>query len=108
MIQTAVILSAGLGMRLKTKTDDKPKGFITLGKSPIIRESVDKLLDAGIERIIIVKKIENLAWGEIDDARQLKTAKEKIYPKIRNRDASSPVLCFKTGFIRPRHNEEAY
>jgi 2-aminoethylphosphonate-pyruvate transaminase len=53
MIRSAVILAAGLGSRLKEKTEEKPKGFITIDGIPIIEYSIAKLLKVGIQRIII-------------------------------------------------------
>lgn len=51
MVKSAVILAAGEGKRISGI--NKPKGFITLGDIPIIEESIQKLLNAGIENIII-------------------------------------------------------
>jgi 2-aminoethylphosphonate-pyruvate transaminase len=53
-LEVAVILAAGMGERLKERGKTIPKGFISLGKRPIIEESIDKLLRAGIKQIIIV------------------------------------------------------
>lgn len=53
MVETAVILAAGLGSRLKDRTNSKPKGFLVLDKQPIIEESVLKLKASGIKRILI-------------------------------------------------------
>ncbi len=53
-IKTAVILAAGLGSRLGNMTKTMPKGFLQLGKKPIIEESIEKLLNVGIERLILV------------------------------------------------------
>lgn len=53
MFKTAVILAAGLGSRLKDRTVDMPKGFITVGGKSLIEQSVSKLLKVGIEKIII-------------------------------------------------------
>ena len=50
----AVILAAGSGSRLKNTVKDFPKGFLKLGNEPIIEESLRKLLDCGIRRVIIV------------------------------------------------------
>jgi 2-aminoethylphosphonate-pyruvate transaminase len=46
-------MAGGLGSRLKEKTALMPKGFIKLGGSPIIEQSVKKLIFAGVEEIII-------------------------------------------------------
>lgn len=53
MVKTAVILAAGLGSRLKDRTTNMPKGFITIGNKSLIEHSVSKLLKAGIEKILI-------------------------------------------------------
>ncbi len=53
MIKEAVILAAGLGSRMKDKTEHMPKGFIELDGCPIVEQSVRKLLACGIEKIII-------------------------------------------------------
>lgn len=54
MIQTAVILAAGMGKRLGAESGKIPKGFLRLGTQPIIEESIDCLLKAGVRDIIIV------------------------------------------------------
>ncbi|RUT07238.1 hypothetical protein DSM106972_024990 [Dulcicalothrix desertica PCC 7102] len=53
-IQTAVILAAGMGTRLKELGKSIPKGFLKLGKRPIIEETIMRLRSYGIQRIIIV------------------------------------------------------
>jgi 2-aminoethylphosphonate-pyruvate transaminase/(2-aminoethyl)phosphonate cytidylyltransferase len=52
-VRTAVILAAGLGSRIRSFTKDLPKGFIPIENIPIIKHSIHKLLDCGIEKIII-------------------------------------------------------
>ena len=62
----AIILAAGMGVRLKELNRGVPKGFISLGNDkPIIEHSIDALLACGIKDIIIVtgfmdKHYENL------------------------------------------------
>ena len=53
MINTAVILAAGLGDRIKEKFGDKPKGLIPIGAHAIIERSLAILEDNGITTIII-------------------------------------------------------
>lgn len=53
MVKQAVILGAGLGSRLKGRTECMPKGFLELDGMPIVEASVRKLLEAGIEEVII-------------------------------------------------------
>ena len=54
MIDTAVILAAGVGTRLGADGAERPKGFITLGEKPIIEESVARLRAVGIGTVVIV------------------------------------------------------
>lgn len=51
---TAVILAAGCGRRMKAAGQERPKGFIEIGALPIAEESVIRLAAAGISRLIIV------------------------------------------------------
>ncbi len=53
-MRTAAILAAGMGTRLEGELSGRPKGFLQLGDRPIVEESVRRLSDAGIERIVIV------------------------------------------------------
>ena len=53
MIKEAIILAGGLGSRLKDKTKTMPKGFLEIGGTAIVEQSVQKLLAHGIEKIII-------------------------------------------------------
>lgn len=54
IITKAVILAAGMGLRMKEMGEEIPKGFIRLGKVPIIEHSLKALVSCGIEEIIIV------------------------------------------------------
>ena len=53
-IRTAIILAAGMGLRLKHAGGITPKGCLRLGEKTIVEESVLRLLAVGIERIVIV------------------------------------------------------
>lgn len=53
MIKTAVILAAGLGSRLKERTAYMPKGFLEVGGETLISASIRKLIESGIERVVI-------------------------------------------------------
>ncbi len=53
MINTAVVLAAGLGTRFGEKTEKIPKGFIEVGGKSMIVRSIEMLLLCGIKRIII-------------------------------------------------------
>jgi choline kinase len=49
----AIILAAGMGMRLRA-LHQEPKGLLVLGQKPIIQESINKLRAFGVTRIVVV------------------------------------------------------
>lgn len=53
MISLAVIMAAGRGTRFGHRTDIIPKGFIPFHGIPMIERSVNNLIKAGIDEIII-------------------------------------------------------
>jgi len=53
MIDTGVILAAGLGSRLKELNEGKPKGFLKIDQTYLIDRSISLLRRAGASRIII-------------------------------------------------------
>ena len=46
-------MAGGLGSRLGSRTKDMPKGFLEVGGKPLIVQSIEKLVAAGVEEIII-------------------------------------------------------
>jgi 2-aminoethylphosphonate-pyruvate transaminase len=53
MVKTAVILAAGMGTRLRERTKNQPKGLLVIDEKPIVEQSICKLIETGIERIVI-------------------------------------------------------
>lgn len=53
MIRTAFVLGAGLGTRLKSLTACRPKPLIPVLNRPLIEYAFDRLLAAGIERLVV-------------------------------------------------------
>lgn len=62
--RAAMILAAGRGERMRPLTDTTPKPLLRVHGRPLIERHVERLAQAGIERIVI-----NLAWlgGQIRD-----------------------------------------
>lgn len=52
-IDTAVILAAGMGTRLKEHTQERPKGFLEIDGKSLIDRSIQNLHRQGIKNIII-------------------------------------------------------
>lgn len=81
-VKTAVILAAGLGSRLGSMTKTMPKGFLRLGNKPIVEESIEKLLSAGIEKLILVIGHQAQHYEELAiNYPQIKTIVNPIYDR---------------------------
>jgi len=52
-VRHAMILGAGMGVRLRELGQQTPKGFLRLGERPIVAESVERLVSEGIEHVVI-------------------------------------------------------
>jgi MurNAc alpha-1-phosphate uridylyltransferase len=50
---TAVILSAGLGLRMRPLTLETPKPLLRLEGQPILAHTLDRLRQAGVTNIIV-------------------------------------------------------
>ncbi|MBQ3923793.1 MAG: 2-aminoethylphosphonate--pyruvate transaminase [Spirochaetales bacterium] len=53
MIKQAIIMAGGLGSRFGKRTEEMPKGFIEIDGIAMVERSVQKLIAAGVEQIII-------------------------------------------------------
>lgn len=53
-VRTAVVLAAGEGTRLRPLTRNRPKPMLPAADRPILEHVLDSLLDAGIERFVLV------------------------------------------------------
>ena len=49
----AIILSAGLGSRLKPITDTLPKALVPIGGKPLLQWNIEKLIKAGCSNIVV-------------------------------------------------------
>ena len=54
IVTSSVILAAGMGIRMERRGKRMPKDFLCLGDQPIIEESISRLLEVGVRRIVIV------------------------------------------------------
>ena len=51
--QTAFVLAAGLGTRMRPLTDDRPKALVEVGGRALIDHMLDRLRDAGAKRFVV-------------------------------------------------------
>ncbi len=49
-----VILAAGMAKRLRPLTDDKPKCLLTVGDKTLLERTVDAMMTAGIDELVVV------------------------------------------------------
>ncbi len=54
MIEQAVVLAAGRGVRLGPLTKDRPKAMLPVLGKPIIARVMDRMYDAGVRRFVVV------------------------------------------------------
>mgnify|MGYP003374314943 CR=1 FL=1 len=79
MIKTAIILAAGMGIRISDIIHNIPKCFINIGEKTLIEYSIEKLIASGIEEIIIGTGYADNKFNDIID-------KYKIIKTIKNYD----------------------
>lgn len=53
MINTAMVLAAGHGTRMRPLTNDRAKAMVEVGGKPLIDHMLDRLVEAGIERAVV-------------------------------------------------------
>src|SRR5262249_21381886 len=51
--RTAMVLAAGLGMRMRPLTNDRPKALVTVGGRALIDHVLDRLIGAGVARAVV-------------------------------------------------------
>ena len=52
-INTAMVLAAGFGTRMRPLTDRTPKPLLSLAGRPLLDHALDRLAEAGIERAVV-------------------------------------------------------
>ena len=51
--RSAMVLAAGLGLRMRPITDAVPKPLVKLGGRTLLDHAIDRLADAGVERVVV-------------------------------------------------------
>jgi MurNAc alpha-1-phosphate uridylyltransferase len=51
--ETAMVLAAGLGMRMRPLTNDRPKALVEVGGRPLIDHMLERLASGGVTRAVV-------------------------------------------------------
>ncbi len=51
--KTAILLSAGYGKRMQPLTSERPKPLIEVGGRAMLDRALDRMIDAGVERVVV-------------------------------------------------------
>lgn len=52
-VEKAMVLSAGLGKRMRPLTDDRPKPLVEVAGKPLLRYALDRLHEDGVETVVV-------------------------------------------------------
>lgn len=83
-IKTAMVLAAGLGLRLRPLTERTPKPLIPVAGKPLIDYVLDRLANIGVEKVVV-----NLHW-QADKLRAYLNPRAK--PRIEFSDETAELL----------------
>jgi len=92
-IDTAMVLAAGLGARMRPLTDDRPKPMVSVAGRTLIDHVLDRIAEAGIPRAVVnVHYFADLLIGHL--------AKRAASPKIEISDERDVLLDTGGGIVR--------
>ncbi|GIT07343.1 MAG: hypothetical protein CM1200mP30_09730 [Pseudomonadota bacterium] len=94
-ISTAVILAAGMGIRLRDVTGLLPKGLLEIGGQSLIYRSLKNLKKGGIDRAVIVTGFQESLYHERLQPRQTYLSLNLFTVSNSRKPAACIPLCDK-------------
>lgn len=52
-VESAALLAAGLGLRMRPLTENTPKPLLTLGGRALLDHALDRMAEAGVQRVVV-------------------------------------------------------
>ena len=99
-ISTAVILAAGMGIRLRNVTGILPKGLLEIGGKSLISRSLESLKNEGIDRAIIVTGFQESHYHEHLKQQTISPKLEFVHSKQFAQTGSMHSLFLAKNFLK--------